>query len=75
MRLIQWLDGGRWSGAHISHIGEPLCAAPMPEKPQATRERRALVRDWRQICPDCKAVALKAATGTEPIEVLTLIGR
>ena len=62
MRLLSWMDAGVWSSAHISHIGEPLCATPMPDHPQATRERPAEIRDWPYVCADCRALAIKGVT-------------
>jgi len=73
MRLLSWLDGGVWSGAHIAHFGDPLCAAPMPKRPQGKRWRPAEIRDWPHICKDCKTLAIKAATRGEPLDVHELI--
>lgn len=63
MRLLTWLDKGAWSGLHISHLGEPLCKAPTPERFQARREWPAEIRDWSRLCVDCKVLAVKGATG------------
>lgn len=65
MRLLSWLDDGVWSASHISHIGEPLCAMPMPEKPQARQDRPAEIRDWPRVCADCRALAIKGATSDD----------
>jgi len=72
VRLLSWLDAGVWSTLpHISHLGEPLCDTPVPDKPQGRRERAAEIRDWPYICLDCKALAIKGATG--PIETTDAI--
>jgi hypothetical protein len=71
MRLLSWLDAGRWSASHISHIGAPLCEAPVPDKPQARLERPAEIQDWPHICPDCRTLSVKGATA--PIEETTTV--
>jgi len=68
VRLLSWLSDGTWSPTHISHIGEPLCASPMPEKPQARRERPAEIKDLPHICVRCRELAVKAATGQPPLD-------
>jgi len=76
VRLLSWLDAGVWSTPpHISHLGEPLCGASMPEKPQGRRERPAEIKDWSHICSKCRELAVKGATGPIERAPLTLTER
>jgi len=70
---MAWRQSHRWTQWHVGHIGLPLCGTPVPDKPQAQHERAAEIRDWPHICKDCKALAIKAATRGEPLNIHELI--
>ncbi len=62
MRLLAWMVSRQWSAYHISHIGEPLCGTPVPDKPQARLDRAARPSDWAHTCAKCRTLAIKGAT-------------